>query len=75
MHEKEPMTKTTYQKLSYELENLKTIERAKVAKEIEEARDLGDLREKHHLWIRLVTGGANRLACLSYFLFGDWRLG
>ncbi len=45
MHEKEPMTKITYQKLSLELENLKTIERAKVAKEIEEARDLGDLKE------------------------------
>ncbi len=39
------MTKITYQKLSYELENLKTVERAKVAKEIEEARDLGDLKE------------------------------
>jgi len=45
MHEKEPMTKTTYQKLSIELENLKTVERANVAKEIEEARDLGDLKE------------------------------
>lgn len=45
MHEKEPMTKVTYEKLSIELEELKTNERIKVAKEIEEARDLGDLKE------------------------------
>lgn len=39
------MTKTTYTKLSIELENLKTVERAIVAKEIQEARELGDLKE------------------------------
>ena len=45
MVEKEPMTDITYEKLSIELEYLKTKERAKIAKEIEAALELGDLKE------------------------------
>ncbi|MEY3090113.1 MAG: transcription elongation factor GreA [Pseudomonadota bacterium] len=43
--QKEPMLKTTYNKLSKELEGLKTVERGKIAKVIDEARALGDLKE------------------------------
>ena len=43
--EKEPMLQATYNKLSAELENLKTVERAAIAKVIDEARELGDLKE------------------------------
>jgi transcription elongation factor GreA len=44
MH-KEPMTKYGYEKLSKELEHLKTKARPEVAKEIDSARELGDLKE------------------------------
>ncbi|MBD3789614.1 MAG: transcription elongation factor GreA [Campylobacterales bacterium] len=43
--QKEPMLKETYNKLSKELERLKTVERAAIAKAIDEARELGDLKE------------------------------
>ena len=43
--QKEPMTKHGYEKLSKELEYLKTIARPEVAKEIDAARELGDLKE------------------------------
>ena len=39
------MLKETYNKLSQELEQLKTVERAAIAKVIDEARELGDLKE------------------------------
>lgn len=39
------MLKETYNKLSKELERLKTVERAAIAKAIDEARELGDLKE------------------------------
>lgn len=39
------MLQATYNKLSAELENLKTVERAAIAKVIDEARELGDLKE------------------------------
>ena len=39
------MLKETYKKLSEELEQLKSVERAKIAKVIDEARELGDLKE------------------------------
>ena len=39
------MLKSTFEKLSQELEQLKNEERAKVAKIIDEARELGDLKE------------------------------
>jgi transcription elongation factor GreA len=39
------MTKTGYVKLGDELKRLKSVERAKIVKEIEEARALGDLSE------------------------------
>jgi transcription elongation factor GreA len=42
---KEPMLNQTHQKLSKELEHLKTVERATIAKIIDEARALGDLKE------------------------------
>ena len=42
---KEPMLKETYNKLSQELEQLKTVERSVIAKVIDEARELGDLKE------------------------------
>ena len=45
MLEREPMTNITYEKLSVELEYLKTKERNNVAKEIESALELGDLKE------------------------------
>lgn len=45
MVEKEPMTEITYNRLSVELENLKTNERVNIAKEIESALELGDLKE------------------------------
>jgi transcription elongation factor GreA len=44
MH-KEPMTKYGYEKLSKELEYLKNVARPEVAKEIDAARELGDLKE------------------------------
>lgn len=39
------MLKQTYNKLSKELEQLKTVERGAIAKVIDEARELGDLKE------------------------------
>jgi len=43
--QKEPMLESTYKKLSEELEQLKNVERAAIAKVIDEARALGDLKE------------------------------
>ncbi len=43
--QKVPMLESTYRKLSIELEQLKNEERAKIAKIIDEARELGDLKE------------------------------
>ena len=43
--QKEPMLQATYTKLSMELEHLKTVERAEIAKVIDTARELGDLKE------------------------------
>ena len=43
--QKEPMLRETYVRLSEELEQLKTHERGKIAKVIDEARELGDLKE------------------------------
>ena len=45
MLEKEAMTVVTYERLSVELEYLKTKERNNVAREIESALELGDLKE------------------------------
>ncbi len=39
------MLEASYRKLTHELENLKTVERAAIAKAIDEARALGDLKE------------------------------
>lgn len=39
------MLRSTYVKLSEELEKLKTVERAEIARVIDEARELGDLKE------------------------------
>ena len=43
--QKVPMLEETYRKLTVELERLKNIERAAIAKVIDEARALGDLKE------------------------------
>ena len=43
--QKEPMLETTFKKLSQELEQLKNVERGSIAKVIDEARELGDLKE------------------------------
>jgi len=43
--QKVPMLESTFKKLSQELEYLKNVERAKIAKEIDKARELGDLKE------------------------------
>lgn len=43
--QKEPMLRATYTKLSEELEQLKSVERGVIAKIIDEARELGDLKE------------------------------
>lgn len=43
--QKEPMLEVTYQKLAKELEQLKSQERGIIAKIIDEARELGDLKE------------------------------
>jgi transcription elongation factor GreA len=43
--QKEPMLKITYEKLSKELSYLKNTERENIAKIIDEARELGDLKE------------------------------
>lgn len=43
--QKEPMLEATFKKLSQELEHLKTVERREIAKVIDEARALGDLKE------------------------------
>lgn len=45
MQTSEPMTKFGYEKLSYELNHLKTVERPQIVKAIEEAVELGDLKE------------------------------
>ncbi len=43
--QKEPMLQATFTKLSMELEHLKTVERGEIAKIIDTARELGDLKE------------------------------
>jgi len=43
--QKEPMLKATFNRLSTELEQLKTVERAEIAHVIDVARELGDLKE------------------------------
>ncbi len=43
--QKIPMLQSTYERLSIELEELRTKERANIAKIIDEARELGDLKE------------------------------
>jgi transcription elongation factor GreA len=43
--QKEPMLKVTFDKLSKELEHLKTVERGEIAHVIDVARELGDLKE------------------------------
>ena len=45
MEQKEPMTLYGYEKLSAEMNEIKLVERPKVVKAIEEAADLGDLKE------------------------------
>jgi transcription elongation factor GreA len=45
MMQREPMLEKTFLKLTAELEQLKNVERAKIGKVIEEARELGDLKE------------------------------
>lgn len=45
MHEKEPMTPQGFEKINKELEHLKSVARAEVAKEIQLAAQLGDLKE------------------------------
>lgn len=45
MERKEPMTNVGYERLSSELDKLKNVERGEVAKEIDAARELGDLKE------------------------------
>jgi transcription elongation factor GreA len=43
--QKEPMLRETYERLTEELERLKSVERIAIAKAIDEARALGDLKE------------------------------
>jgi len=43
--QKEPMLEATFNRLSIELEQLKTVERAEIAQVIDTARELGDLKE------------------------------
>ena len=43
--QKEPMLQATFNRLSKELEHLKTVERVAIAKVIDTARELGDLKE------------------------------
>ena len=45
MSQSEPMTKFGFERLSQELNQLKTVERYEIAKEIEKAAELGDLKE------------------------------
>lgn len=45
MTESAPMTKSSYQKLKVQLQKMKTVERYKISKAIEEAREHGDLSE------------------------------
>ena len=45
MEQKEPMTLFGYEKLSAEMHEIKLVERPQVVKAIEEAADLGDLKE------------------------------
>jgi transcription elongation GreA/GreB family factor len=42
--QKEPMLRESYVKLTEELERLKSVERIAIAKTIDEARALGDLK-------------------------------
>ena len=67
MTEIEPMTKYGYEKVSSELNQLKNVEIAKIAKEVETAADLGDLKEnaEYHAAKEKQNLAATRIAELS----------
>jgi len=81
--QKEPMLRETYERLTEELERLKSVERIAIAKAIDEARALGDLKEnaEYHAAKEKQQGkpGRNTLillwrARLSFYLLGCfWR--
>ncbi|MGE4295536.1 MAG: transcription elongation factor GreA [Campylobacterales bacterium] len=70
MLEKEPMTPYGYEKITKELDQLKNIERAKVAQEIQTAAQLGDLKEnaEYHAAKEKMDHLEKRVALLEAFV-------
>jgi len=54
--QKEPMLQTTFTKLSRELEQLKSVERGVIAKIIDTARELGDLKMLNIMLLKINRG-------------------
>jgi len=70
MSDKEPMTEQGYQRIASELEHLKNVERGAVAKEIETAKEHGDLREnaEYHAAKEKQDHMEKRIAVLQDFV-------
>ena len=70
MLEKEPMTPYGYAKITKELEQLKNVERAQVAAEIQTAAQLGDLKEnaEYHAAKEKMEHLEKRVALLEAFV-------
>jgi transcription elongation factor GreA len=70
MLEKEPMTPYGYAKITKELEQLKNVERAEVANEIQTAAQLGDLKEnaEYHAAKEKMSHLEKRVALLESFV-------
>ncbi|MDR0664479.1 MAG: transcription elongation factor GreA [Helicobacteraceae bacterium] len=70
MLDKEPMTPKGFEKIAKELERLKNVERANVAREIQIAAQLGDLKEnaEYHAAKEKMSHLEKRVALLEGFI-------